>query len=74
MYKIKVFVITLIFGIFAVCGAIFDPDWFFDDSKTRLFVRIFGRKGARIFYGALGFAVIVFSLYYGALIFLANAS
>lgn len=45
-------------GIFSICGAAFDWDWFINSRKARLFVGIFGRTGARFFYGLLG-AVIV---------------
>jgi hypothetical protein len=46
-------------GIFSVCGAAFDWDWFIDSSKARFFVPIFGRTGARIFYAILGIVLAV---------------
>lgn len=46
-------------GIFALCGAIMDWDWFMNHRKARFFVQIFGRTGARIFYGLLGTAIII---------------
>ena len=41
-------------GAFSLAGAIFDWDWFMNNRRARLFVSIFGRTGARIFYGGLG--------------------
>jgi hypothetical protein len=46
-------------GIFSICGAAFDWDWFINSYKARFFVAIFGRTGARIFYGLLGIAIVV---------------
>ncbi len=46
-------------GIFAMCGAFFDWDWFMTSRKAWLWVRMFGRKGARIFYGILGFGLVL---------------
>ena len=46
-------------GAFAVCGAVFDWEWFMNHRKARLFVRLFGRGGARIFYALLGAGLAV---------------
>ena len=46
-------------GIFALCGAGFDWEWFMNHHKARLFVTLFGRMGARIFYGILGLVLVV---------------
>jgi len=51
--------ILVAFGIFSICGAVFDWDWFINSRKARFFVAIFGRTGARIFYGILGLVIIV---------------
>jgi len=42
------------FGLFAICGAGFDWDWFMIHRKARFFVAVFTRTGARIFYMLLG--------------------
>ena len=47
-------------GIFSICGAAFDWDWFMDDHRARPFVWILGRDGARAFYGLIGSALAVF--------------
>ncbi|MBR6027144.1 MAG: immunity 17 family protein [Neisseriaceae bacterium] len=49
-------------GVFCICAAIFDWDFFFNNAKARLFVVIFGRNGARIFYALLGIFIIFVSL------------
>lgn len=46
-------------GIFSVCGAVFDWEWFINSRKAQFFVTIFGRTGARIFYGILGIAIAI---------------
>ena len=46
-------------GIFSVCGAAFDWDFFIESRKARFFVDTFGRNGARIFYGILGAVIAV---------------
>ena len=46
-------------GIFAICGAAFNWDWFMNHRKAQFLVRIAGRTGARIFYGVLGTTLVV---------------
>ena len=46
-------------GMFCICAAIFDWDFFFENYKARPVVDAFGRNGARIFYGICGLALIV---------------
>jgi predicted small integral membrane protein len=46
-------------GAFALCGAGFDWEWFMNGRRARFFVKIFGRNGARVFYGLLGSAFVV---------------
>ena len=49
-------------GIFSICGAVFDWDWFMNNRRARFFVSIFGRNGARVFYIVLGMLLIVFGI------------
>lgn len=51
--------ILVAIGMFAVCGAVFDWDWFMSHRKARFFVTILTRTGARIFYALLGSGLIV---------------
>ena len=46
-------------GILSLCGAIFNWDWYMNHRKARFLVKILGRGGARVFYGALGLGLIV---------------
>lgn len=45
-------------GVFGICGAAFDWEWFMNHRKARFFVGLFGRSGTRIFYGVLGAALV----------------
>lgn len=47
-------------GLFSVVCAAFDFEWFMNHRKARFFVKILGRGGARVFYGILGLALLVF--------------
>jgi small neutral amino acid transporter SnatA (MarC family) len=55
----EIFVLILCFGggIFTIAASIFNWDFFFEDRKAYIFVKIFGRQGARIFYSLLGLAL-----------------
>lgn len=45
-------------GAFSIIASVLDLDWYFQTSGADMFVRRFGRKGARIFYVLLGIALI----------------
>ena len=49
-------------GAFAICGGIFDWEWFMNSRRAWLVVTIFGRGGARIFYAALGALFVLMGL------------
>ncbi len=51
--------IFIIMGVFSFIGGIFNWDWFMNTWKSRLLVKTFTRKGARIFYCILGMALFV---------------
>ena len=46
-------------GVFSICGAAFDWDWFINSRKARFFVATFGRTGARILYALLGIVITI---------------
>jgi hypothetical protein len=46
-------------GLFSLCGAFFDWDWFINHRKAQFFNNIWGRQGTRLFYGILGSALVV---------------
>ena len=56
--EIMFLILMVLSGIFAICGAVFNWDFFFQHRKARRIVAIFGRNGARIFYALLGGFVI----------------
>lgn len=45
-------------GCFSIAGAYFNWDWFMNNSRAWLFVKLFGRGGARVVYGLLGVFVL----------------
>ena len=52
-------------GMFSMLGAVCNWEWFFNDCRARLFVRCFGREGARIFYFLLGLGLLIGAICYG---------
>ncbi|MCR5122870.1 MAG: hypothetical protein K6B74_10685 [Ruminococcus sp.] len=46
--------IVILVGVFCTFCAYKDFDWFMGSTKAWLFVKLFGRKGARIFYMIIG--------------------
>lgn len=54
--------IFVVFGLFSLCGGLFEWSWFMHRRKSGLISRIFGRTGLRIFYMAFGVACIVFGV------------
>lgn len=46
-------------GAFGIVGAAMDWNWFMESRKAQLWVRLFGRNGARVFYAILGAAIAV---------------
>ncbi|MBN2694820.1 immunity 17 family protein [bacterium] len=54
----------IIGGVFTITCAMADFDWFMNNSRAKLFVTIFGRNGARIFYIILGIILVFLGLFY----------
>ena len=52
-------------GVFCIFCAVKDYDFFMESSKAALFVKLFGRNGARVFYIILGIVILVAGLYFG---------
>ena len=55
--------IFVILGILSISAAIFNFKWFFTSENGRMFVKLFGYTGARIFYGISG-VLILYMAYY----------
>lgn len=49
-------------GLFSMAGAWFNWNWFMNARKARFMVKILSRNGARIFYGGLGFGLLIFGI------------
>ena len=55
-------IIAILVGIFCAFCAYKDYNWFLGSSRAWLFVKLFGRNGARIFYMGLGVFMIILGL------------
>ncbi|MDQ7826587.1 MAG: immunity 17 family protein [Candidatus Eremiobacteraeota bacterium] len=53
---IKIFVICA--GLFSICGALFNWEWYFNHRKARALVKLIGRPMARVFYFIIGAALV----------------
>lgn len=49
-------------GLFAICGAAFEWNFFMNNHKARFIGAIFGRTGARVFYMLLGTFLVVLGI------------
>jgi len=54
-------------GLFALLGALFNWNFFFEGNNSRLFMSLLGRTGSRIFYAALGLFLLfcAFNMVFG---------
>jgi len=49
-------------GLFSMAGGLFDWNWFMTSRRARLFVKLLGRTGARIFYVLLGLGLLILGI------------
>ena len=49
-------------GLFSILAAVKNWDFFMNNRKAYIWVKLFGRNGARIFYGILGFVIAIIGL------------
>lgn len=56
------FILIIVAGIFSLVASLKDWDFFFENRKSKLIVKLLGRSKARIFYGILGALMIIASL------------
>ncbi|MEP0262443.1 immunity 17 family protein [Dokdonia sp.] len=58
-------ILSIVVGIFTLSASIFNWNFFFESRKASLFLKMFGRNGARIFYGLLGlvFFFLAYKMY-----------
>ncbi len=52
-------------GLFCMICATLNVNWFMENRRARIFVELFGRTGARVFYFILGFAFTVMGILLG---------
>jgi len=57
--------LAVLMGIFTIVCAYMDFKWFMNNEKAKPFIWLFGREGARAFYGVLGFLMIMLGLKMG---------
>ena len=53
-----ILILFIALGLFSLVAAIWNIDWYFQTDGARIFVKRFGRNGARIFYILLGIGLI----------------
>ena len=51
-------ILIILAGVFAILASAFDWDFFFENRRAKIFIKIFGRQGSRIFYSIIGLVVI----------------
>jgi hypothetical protein len=49
-------------GLFTLAGAVFDWDWYMNNHRARLVVRLIGRTGARVFYSLIGLGIAFYGI------------
>lgn len=55
--NIRVIIIFGVLGLYSILAGALNWDFFFNNRRARIFVKIFGRNGARIFYVVFGIVV-----------------
>ena len=50
-------------GLFTIVAAVMDWNWFMNHHRARLFVMLFGRQGARVFYAILGLIIAAIGVF-----------
>ena len=57
------YLLILLAGIFCLIASFKDWDFFFENRKSKLIIKLLGRSKARVFYGVLGSLVIISSIF-----------
>ncbi len=57
------FLLFIVIGFYSIAGAALNWEWFMGDPKAKVFARMFGRTGTRVFYILLGVGVVIIGLY-----------
>ena len=56
------YLFAILCGVFSIFCAVRDYDWFMENHRAWLFVKLLGRNGARVVYILLGLFLIAFGL------------
>lgn len=59
MSDVVIAVLVILAGGFTLLGGVLDWDWIMNSRRARMFVALFGRQGARIFYVILGVIIML---------------
>ena len=62
-------IVTVLVGMFTFVASSLNLEFFFNNKRAAVFIKLFGRKGARIFYMILG----AFMMYVAYLIYMGPA-
>jgi hypothetical protein len=65
MSSVLVSLLSIGAGAFCLAASFQNWDWFFNNWRARIVSSIFGRNGARIFYGVLGGFLVLLGLFVG---------
>jgi hypothetical protein len=65
MSNVLVSLLSIAAGAFCLAASVQNWDWFFTNWRARIVSSIFGRNGARIFYGLLGGFLVLLGLFVG---------
>ena len=57
------FLLFIVVGFYSIAGAALNWEWFMGDPKAKVFARLFGRTGTRVFYIILGVGVLIFGFF-----------
>lgn len=60
--ELLVAIFSIAAGTFSIAASVFNWEFFFNSRKATLFMNLFGRNGARIFYTLLGLFLILLAL------------
>ncbi|MEG1573604.1 MAG: immunity 17 family protein [Bacteroidales bacterium] len=58
MANIIAVILFVFLGIFALVASVLNVKWFFTCENGKFFIKLFGYKGARIFYGIVGVLIL----------------
>jgi len=57
------FLLFIVVGFYSIAGAALNWEWFMGDPKAKVFARLFGRTGTRVFYILLGVSALIFGFF-----------